>query len=185
MSGHYNLSDSMHNIKGGSSFTEKYDEWARNVVQKHYKVVFALLIILVLYILYVIFFYSKKSTTSAAFTTGREGFSPTTLMNAQVYERMGGEGFGSYTSDTGHLSLRPLSEPMGGASTDPTARSPAGHVSATNAAILSSKTLDCANRHFPTTHAWDWMEQSLRAKGERMGNRPLNDNDFTKILAGM
>ncbi len=58
--------------------------------------------------------------------------------------------------------------------------------SAAAAAVLASADFDCANRKPVGDDAWSWQDAVAheQLRGDRAGEKPTTDRDFSKILAG-
>ncbi len=165
----YNLSDSY--INGGAWQVPAFiDEFAQTYIAGHYLIALAVIIILIIVVIWL------------AIWKGKEGFNPTQNMRDQDSDQFGlGKKEKMDNGRGGSAFAQQVQSGGGGSFTiDPNAKA---HQPGSLAwQVLNNSDFNCANRTSVADDAWGWM--SGVSKENLSANKPKNDNDFSKVLAG-
>lgn len=167
MDSEYSLSDSYLSVGGGDSTPAFLDKIATKVVKDHY--VAALLVIIVLLLTVGYFLWTKYKT---------EGFNPSATMRMQqrdgLGERMAGQ------PDRGSSAFAKQVQTGSGVAVGGSV-GPGTQPGTMAWNVLHSDEYGCNKMKETHDDAWTWMNDAAH---ENMENKPKNDNDFSKILAG-
>lgn len=161
----YSLSDSYVSVNGGGP-GQAIDEFFRKTIGNHYFVAAAIITILVIVLVWIVYFKHPA-----------EKFNPTALSRFQQRDGLGE----SLEPNRGSSVFAQQVQHGGGGQfvVDPSAIS--GQPGSLAWQVLHSGDFDCNKRQAVGDDAWAWMNGVVH---ESMGNKPKNDNDFSRLLAG-
>lgn len=155
MNTEYSLSDSYN----GSGPQQSVEMFAEKHIGGNPVMALGLIVVLTLIIVWLVFIKAKET------------FNPTRNLRDQDSDQFG---FGK----------RENMEPNRGQSAFAQQVQSGGvHTSASAQAVLSSAEFDCNNRKAAGDDAWAWMTGASKSEG-MTSQKPQNDNDFSKVLAG-
>jgi len=160
----YSLTGSYIPVGGGSGEMGKHvEEFAKKMLGDHCALVVALLILLIVVLIY--FMMRKKS----------EHFNPTATLRMQQRDGIGE----SLAGDRNHSAFAQHKYQLG----DPAPGEPAAGSTIMNVLNGRSADFNCNGRNAAGSDAWDWMNHVAHEKFSG-GQRPTNDSDFSRVLAG-
>lgn len=177
----YSLSDSFNGAgdsDGVVAKVAKVDDWTLKLIRDGARIIQLAIILVIIYLIYTFAMAPKGAVKDAAEATA-EAFMPTSLMRMQQRD-----GTGERMSDRSQSVFAQSQEYSGGALIDDArARAtPPGQPGSLAHQVLNSSDFGCKSRGDPSADdAWGWMTGVSR---ESMADRPKNDNELSRLLAG-
>ncbi len=169
----FSISDAYVSVGGDNGIHKSIDDFAHKWVGTHYMIAFGALILLTIVVLWLGIWKCK------------EHFNPTQNLRDQDSDQFGlgkREYLDQSGADRSQSAFAQQVQGGGGGQfvVDPNAKGNAPGSLAYQ--VLHSADFNCAGRKMSNDDAWSWM--SGVAHESMRGDKPKNDNDFSRVLAG-
>lgn len=163
----YSLSDSVVSVGGNTPVPQAVDDFAKKYIAGHYLIVGAILLVLTILVLWL---FVWKCV---------EKFNPTSTLRMQQRDGLGESMDGGSDRASSVFAQQAQSGGTGQFNIDPNAKP--NQPGSLAWQVLHSADFDCNKRQSVGDDAWSWLNNVAH---ESMDNKPKNDNDFSRVLAG-
>lgn len=157
--------------EGGFQVPTILDTIAKKTVQTHYMIAFGVIVLMALVLIWLLVW------------KGKETFNPTQNLRDQDSDQFGLSGRERMEDPRAASAFAQQVQSGGGGSFAYNPNSAAPAVNSLSYQVLHSSDFACDTRTTVGDDAWAWMN-GVAASESMRGDKPKNDNDFSRVLSG-